>query len=129
MLLNTNDEGRAFASVSDVYDEARHWSYRITRASLGTTTGLIVLAMLAKIPGRGPAFDQTADILTDGSVATRVRDAKMQWITTTIGSIEAVRDNMRRLADHCKLGDVDREAMFEELRKWVRKDFRARSEN
>lgn len=45
-----------------------------------------------------------------------------------IGTLEAVRDNLRRLADHCKLNDNDRGALFEELRKWVRRDHRAVSE-
>ena len=44
-----------------------------------------------------------------------------------IGSIIAVRDSMRRLADHCKLTDPQREDLFAELRRWVKRDYRATS--
>ena len=35
-----------FSTVSDIFDEARGWQWRVTRASLGTTTGLIVLLVV-----------------------------------------------------------------------------------
>jgi len=132
MILSGSDTGPAWSADQDIYDEARHWTYRIARASLGTSTGLIVLAMLAKVPRLGPAVLGTADILPNGNVVATIREAcdgGMCKRKQVIGNITAVRDNMRRLADHCRLSDADREAMFEELRKWIRKDHRARSEN
>lgn len=103
------------------------WQYRAVRGSLGTTTGLIVLAMLAKQPRVGPALGQNCDILTDGKVMTKVRRGGV-WQRDVIGTVESVRDNLRRLADKCKFSDADRTALFDELKKWVRRDYRARSE-
>lgn len=125
-----------FSSDSMCFDPAYDWRVRIVRASLGTTTGLIAMAMLAKRPAVGPAFGPTCEIDTEGRVYTMVRALRMDrtsrfvgWSMEMIGTIISVRDNMRRLADHCKLSDSDRLAMFEELRKWVKKDARAVSEN
>lgn len=116
-----------FSTVSDVWDAARPWQWRVIRASLGTSVGVIVLAMFAKIPKNGPAFGATCDIRLDGRVITPVRRNGVWGRPEVIGTVESVRDNIRLLADHCKLGDRDREALFEELRKWVRRDHRARS--
>lgn len=117
-----------FSRAADVFDEARSWQYRVVRASLATTTGLIVMAMLAKQPRHGIAFGHTCDILLDGTVVTPMRRNGQWGEPGKIGSIIDVRDNVRRLADHCRLNDADRVALFCELSKWVRKDHRARSE-
>ncbi len=115
-----------FSSSADIFDEGRHWTWRVVRASLGTTTGLIVMAILAKVPKVGMAVGKTAEIRLDGLVETEVRK-NGKWGKTVIGDIVAVRDNFRRLADHCKLNDADRNALFDELRKWIYKDHRATS--
>lgn len=87
------------------------------------------MAMLARVPRLADAYGDTADIWPDGRVATMVRRRGV-WgdKPEVIGTIIAVRDNVRRLADHCKLSDKDRLALFEELRKWIRRDCRAKSE-
>jgi len=115
-----------WSTADDVYDAARSWRYRVLRASIGTTTGAIVMAILGQRSKLGPAFGLNCDINMHGVIITDVRgpDGKWNW-RRAIGTVEAVRDNIRRLADHCKLNDEDRTAMFEELRKWVRKDERA----
>ncbi len=117
-----------FSNAQDVFDQAKSWRVRAVRASIGTTTGMIVLAILARQPKNGPAFSNTCDILPDGKVVSNVRRYGQWGQPEVIGTVETVRDNMRRLADHCKFSDADRLAMFDELRKWIRKDFRARSE-
>jgi len=117
-----------FSSVQDVFDASRSWQWRVTRASLATTTGLIVMAMLAKQPKNGPALGKTCEILLDGRVVTPVRRYGVWGAPETIGTVESVRDSLRRLSDHCKLSDADREALFEELRKWCFRDYRAKSE-
>lgn len=117
-----------FHNASSIFDPARSWKWRVVAASLGTTTGSIVQAMLARQPGRGPALGMTCDILLDGTVITTVRREGQWGPPEPIGTIAAVRDNMRLLADHCKLSDADREELFVELRKWVRVDYRAKSE-
>ena len=63
-----------------------------------------------------------------GWLVAKVRRYGVWGRPETIGTIESVRDSLRRLADHCKLSDTDREALFEELRRWVYKDYRAKSE-
>lgn len=116
-----------FSTDRDVYDEARSWQWRVMRASLGTTTGAIIQAMFLKRPKTGPAFGDTCDIMHDGKVATKVRRNGIWGNPEVIGTVQSVRDNVRLLADHVKLNDADREALFDALRKWVRKDFRAES--
>lgn len=113
----------------DIYDEHRPWKWRVLRASMGTTVGAVITAMLGVNPKNGPAFGLTCDIRLDGKVITPVRRGGVWGKPEVIGTVESVRDNIRVLADHCKLGDRDREALFEELRKWVRRDFRAKSES
>lgn len=115
----------AFSTVSDIFDPARSWQWRVIRASMGTTTGLIVMAMLAKQPKNGPAFGHNCDILADGKVVTKVRRYGRWGEPEALGTVISVRDNLRQLADHCRLSDADREALFAELRRWIRKDFRA----
>ncbi len=117
-----------FSSNLDVFDPGRTWQWRATRASMGTTTGLIVLAMLAKQPKNGPAFGKTCEILLDGRVVAPVRRYGVWGQPETIGTVQSVRDSLRGLADHCKFSDADREALFEELRRWVFRDYRAKSE-
>lgn len=114
-----------FHESADVFDPSRSWQWRVIYASMGTTPGAIVMAMLAKIPKNGPAYGQTCDILTNGIVITQHRVAGKWTEQRPIGTLLAVRDSIRRLADHCRLSDKEREALFEELRKWVRKDYRA----
>lgn len=116
-----------FSTSTDIYDVARGWKWRVLRASHSTTTGLIVQAILAKQTAMGQAFGKHCDISLDGMVMCMHRQLGAWHGPIAIGSIQSVRDNLRRLADHCKLGDADREALFEELRKWIRKDFRATS--
>lgn len=116
-----------FSTAADIYDESRSWQWRVLRASLGTTTGSIVQAMFLKRPKVGPAFGDTCDILPDGKVISPVRRYGVWGRPEVVGTVESVRDNIRTLADHCKLSDADREALFEALRKWIRKDYRATS--
>lgn len=116
-----------FSTHSDIFDKARSWKWRVLRASHSTTTGLVVQAVLAAQPDRGQAFGKHADITVDGQVMCMHRQLGKWHGPIPIGSISAVRDNVRRLADHCKLDDAEREALFTELRKWIRKDHRATS--
>jgi hypothetical protein len=106
-----------------IYDPAYGWKWRAIRASICTTTGSIVQAMLARQPTRGTILRQNADIMPDGIVKTEVR-IRGSWITIHLGSIKDICDNMNRLADHIKLDDADRTAMFVELRAWIRRDLR-----
>ncbi len=87
------------------------------------------MAMLAKQPSKANAYGQTCDIWPDGRVATKIRRNGI-WSSHAepIGTVISVRDNLRWLCDHCKLSDADRVAFFAEFQKWIRKDYRAKSE-
>jgi hypothetical protein len=117
-----------FSSNADVYDGARTWQWRALRASLGTTTGMIVMAMLGKLPKSGPAFGPTFDILLDERITCTVRREGHWGRPETIGTVISVRDNLRRLADHCKFSDADRGELFVAFQKCIKRDLRARSE-
>lgn len=111
-----------------IFDMSLPWKWRVVRASMGSTTGLVVMAMLAKEPKNGPAFGQWCNIDKDGFVESQVRREGRWHPPIQIGSVADVRDNLRRLADHCKLPDIERIELFEEFRKWIRRDHRATSE-
>lgn len=83
------------------------------------------MAILAKTPKLGPAYGKTCDILSNGIVITTHRVNGKWTDMRPIGSVISMRNAMRLLADHCKLPDKEREALFDELRKWIRKDYRA----
>ncbi len=40
----------AFHKSADIFDEARPWQWRVVRAAMGTTTGLIVMAIFIPMP-------------------------------------------------------------------------------
>lgn len=117
----------------EVYDQSLPWQWRAIRATLGSSTGAVVMAMLAKEPQFGPAFGAWCEITKDGVIETQVRqqddDGMWRWQKPIpIGTVVQVRDALRRLSqDHCKFNDGEVEALFEEFRKWVRKDHRAKS--
>ena len=117
-----------FHTSADIFDQSHSWQWRILLASFPTTTGAIVRGVLGKLMKHGRAIGGKAVITHEGLTVTNVRDEHGVWHTAIpIGSIEAVRDSFRRLADHCRLPDHEREALFEELRKWIVKDYRAQS--
>ena len=89
--------------------------------------------MLAKQPKSGPAFGINCDIDADGYVTTvvrRIQEGKVYLPPQRerIGTTIAVRDSLRQLCDHCRLSDSDRQEFFAEFQKWIRKDYRAKSE-
>ena len=119
-----------FSTDQDVFDRGLPWQARVLRASIPHPVCGIVMAILARQPRIADAYGETADILLDGMVVTRVRRRGIWGLRDEpIGSIIAVRDNVRRLADHCKLTDAERLSLFEELRKWIKTDYRAKSES
>ena len=122
-----------FSRSADIFDEARSWQWRVVRASFGTTTGCIIQAMLAKQPKSGPAFGINCDIDAEGYVTTMVRRIQEGKVylppqRERIGTTIAVRDNLRELCEHCRLSDQDRLELFSEFSKWVRKDYRVKSQ-
>lgn len=118
---------KRFYTDSMITDPGMPWKWRLMRAALGTTTGLIVMTILAKQPKRGPALGQHCIIDKEGWIKAQVRKDG-QWVgQVRIGTVANVRDALRHLADHCKIDDAQRNELFEELRKWIKKDERATS--
>jgi hypothetical protein len=118
-----------FSNDLDVFDQSIPWQARALRASVPHPVCGIIMAMTARQPRKADTYGATADILESGQVVTKVRHRGV-WSQEKIpiGSITAVRDNVRRLADHCKFSDAEREALFVEFRRWIRTDYRVKSE-
>lgn len=108
----------------------KQWKIRAVTATKGNQSrlGCILICMLGYMPKNPPRMRGLAVITSDGRVLVDCQLAgQAQFFATDIGSVEEVRDNMRGLADHLKLSDADRVEMFDELRKWFARDFRATS--
>ena len=105
------------------------WQARAVEATGGNTSrlGCLVLAILGWQHGRKPPrFGSTAVILKDGTVMSNFQNkAGNMFANQAICTVQEMVDSFRGLADHLKLNDIDRLAMFEELRKWIREDKRA----
>ncbi len=106
------------------------WKVRAVRATKGNQSrlGCTVICMLGYSPLNPPRMRGTAVIGVDGIVVVdmELRNG-LGFLATPVGHIHEIRDNMRGLADHLKLSDSERNAMFDELRKWISRDFRATS--
>lgn len=106
----------------------RDWKWRAIRATHGNQSrlGCILIAVIGRMPLNPPRIRGNAVILEDGTVLADVelRNGK-GFLATNLGSIEELVGNFRGLADHLKLSDKDRVEMFNELRMWCAKDFRA----
>jgi hypothetical protein len=112
------------------FDQELPWKFRVVRASVTDSRVLpLVFAILNVLPKFGPCYGDTATIGKDSNLYVHVRDADGHWskVPMMIGSLIVARDSLRRVADHCKLKDADREAFIEEFRKWASKDKRATS--
>lgn len=114
-----------------VFDLARSMKFRVALAAFpADPMGLIVRAVFGMNSARGAALGLEATIRPDGIVTAKLRGRRGGIMSEhhVLGSIIALRDEFRRLADHCKLNDGERMVLFEELRKWCGKDLRSRSE-
>jgi hypothetical protein len=117
---------RYFMSA-DVLDPERSWPERVFLASAAADPmGPIVRAVLGANPKNGAALGIEATIRKDGIVVAPLRDHSGVKLTDEhpLGDIMEMRDEFRRLADHCKLSDEDRLALFDMFKKWCGKDLR-----
>lgn len=110
------------------------WKRDIILASSPATTRngddfplhLIVLATL-KLHRHLPRLAASAKIDTHGAVHTVMLTSEepLEGRKVRLGQVNHIRDGLRRLADHCKLDDADRQAMFDAFSGWIAKDERA----
>lgn len=119
-----------YHTSEDVFDRVHSWQYRTLLAAFpADPMGLIVRAVLGRNSRVGAALGLEAEIGKDGIVRTKLRGPLGNKLSDAhpLGSIQSLRDEFRRLADHCKLNDDERVALFEELKKWCGRDLRATS--
>lgn len=109
-----------------------HWQHRAVKETGGNTTlmGCYVLAILGWQHGRKPPrFGSTARIDKNGQVWSHMQSKDYAMHPDhCLGPLQDIIDSFRGLADHLKLTDEERIAMFTELKKWFAKDERAVSE-
>ena len=89
--------------------------------------GAIMLAILGRRPRRPPMFPGGGATITSDSYVTADfidKDGVGHRGAFVCDIADLVR-NFRELADHLKLTDEERTEMFSELRKWIRRDYRA----
>jgi hypothetical protein len=99
-----------------------------------TAMGAVVLAVFGLTPSKPPAYGHGAvvgdpnDPEDDTVRCDLLAHDGSYHAASVISTMADVRDNFRRLCDEAKLSDDDRRSVFGELRKWIKKDWRARSD-
>jgi len=84
--------------------------------------GTVLLAMLGRSTKR-PHFGREGYIDAQGMVRSSMVHATKGWFPNVpICDKITLRDTFRKIADELKLSDVDRVAMFGELKKWLTRD-------
>ena len=107
------------------------WQFRAEQFTRGNQTamGAIVLAVLRRRPHEPPAIGGKAVIGRDGWVyASYLNAASTYEAVRAVCSVADLTNNFRRLADALKLTDTERKEMFDEVKKWIVRDFRAVSD-
>lgn len=107
------------------------WQSRVVAKTGGNQSelGCFVLAALGWQHGRKPPrFGSTARIDKSGILHSNVqtKDGTV-YRDQAMRPVQEVIDNFRGLADELHLNDLDRKALFDELRKWIHKDDRVHS--
>lgn len=100
------------------------WQFRVLEASRYNKSrlGLILLAIIGRSPPSPPMImlEKGAYVRADGLL---IADADLGngrgVLATPLGTIGELNDNLRGLADHLKLSDKDRVAMFDLTRRWI----------
>lgn len=108
-----------------------HWKLRCVAATRGNTDslmGAVFLAMIGHVPPRRPFFKGLAMIDKAGIVWARLysRGLLMSKLVP-LGKIGEWTDELRRLADLTHMNDQEVHELFDEFRKWIERDHRAKS--
>lgn len=102
----------------------RPWQDRAIEHTGGNKSmaGAVLLAMLGRATSR-PHFGRSGWIDKQGMVRSNLMSVNQGWHPQVVICDKiTMRDTFRKIADELKLSDVDRIAMFDELRKWFAKD-------
>lgn len=107
-----------------------HWKLRLICETRAATTqmGALCLAILNHTPNRRPYFKGLGTVDKDGVLWVMLcpRSSLVRRLVP-VGHIRDVLDEMRRLADRCQMNDREVKEFFEEIKKWVERDARAKS--
>lgn len=110
-----------------------YWKTSCIRAtdSNKTLLGCFVLAIFGlQHDIKPPRFGRVAVIDAQGILYSNMQDKDGKIHPNhCLGPVQDVIDNFRGLADHLKLSDADRVALFGELKKWIKHDARANQTN
>lgn len=109
--------------------ERQTWQFKVVAYTRGNQSqlGALIVAMLGR-KVNPPCFNPLGVKITKAGqvVALYKRDVRSKWSPEMIyENVEAMNVVFRGLAAELKLSDAETEAMFSELRKFVRKDERA----
>lgn len=108
--------------------ERASWQYRAIEATQGPRSmlGAILLAVLGKQRRTVPQFRGQATITSNGFVLCDYLDKSGQIrFGAFLCDVADLTRNFRGLADHLRLTDAERVEMFDALRNWIAKDYRA----
>jgi len=109
----------------------KSWKGRAERHTKGNETqlGAMVIAMLGRRPLRPPMFTGLAIIDRTGLVRCDFTDKNGHELKMLpIGDVLKIVTDFKNLADALKVTDSERTEMFTELRKWIMRDARAKSD-
>lgn len=104
------------------------WQYKTVELLRGNQTllGSVLLAILGKAPSNPPRIISAGVITAEGILITafEARAQRGVALTVELGPVEQVRDLYRSICDQLKLPDADRIEFFNEMRKWISRDYR-----
>ncbi len=129
MITNGLDATQT-ADLASTGDQRVSWKLRAIRATKGNQSqlGAILIAVLGRLPKHPPRFGLRAVITSDGFVLADFQGKDyVKHSAAFVCDVSDLTKNFRGLADHLKLNKEDREEMFAELRKWIARDYRAKS--
>lgn len=113
-------------------EQALNWRGRGVIVTRGNQTlpGCIFLAVIGKAASNPPRIVSGAEIRKDGQVIAAMQSRQMKEGESELLALcdtVLLRDTWNRLADAIQATDDERAEMFDELRKWILKDWRATS--
>lgn len=102
------------------------WQYRAIDHCRGNRTqlGTILLAVLGHNAKNPPRYSYEACINAAGLVIAAFENRHGARQFMAVCSVDELTKGFSKLADALKLEDWERIAMFEEVRKWIARDYR-----
>jgi hypothetical protein len=117
------------------------WKGKAEAATGGNQSqlGAMLIAILGRTPHAPPMF---ARYLSDGTVVAGkavitvdgfvlcdfIHKSGIYSHHAIVCNVSDMVRNFRGLADHLKLTDAERKEMFDEVKKWIERDYRAKSD-